>query len=71
MAHERYQSLFKEKREKKATIWSWTRKNLSEGEKQKLVEYRKKNTEWEKIIIIRNYFRLEKNFFSDKREVFS
>ena len=48
-ALERYQNLSKEKKEKKATIWSKRYKNLSEDEKSKLVEFRK------------NYYRMRKN----------
>ena len=60
-ALERYQNVSKErKKEKKQYLCEW-HKNLSENEKQKLVEYRKQSImEWEKcfIIIIRKYFNL-------------
>ena len=62
-ACKRYQNLSKEK--KKQQYGREHYKNLSENEKNKLVEYRKNITEWEKpfIIFLRNYVNLE-NFAS-------
>ena len=42
IAHERYQSLFKEEKEKKRKYDCELYKNLAKDEKQRLVEYRKK-----------------------------
>ena len=50
---------FEKRKRKKATILLRTLQNLSEDEKQKLVEYRKKSYRMRKkcfIIIIRNYY---------------
>ena len=50
-ARERYQSLSKEKKEKKLQYGLEQYKNLPEDEKQKFVEYRKKVMKWETVVL--------------------